>query len=187
MTNQNKEKIRDLIHTETEENINLAEVLMMSSNCAQNEIDDELHGMTLALFLRMSVTILFGYNMWSSTTGWKGKSKNSKDAYQNSYFTLNRIFCKDGFSISVQIGHSTYCSSENGYRKLGVDWEYAEWGFPSEHVELLEEDAEDPEDMTDSIGHSSVKLLQEVLDSHGGISWRKTFSREICKNAIEWE
>jgi len=187
MTNQNKEKIRDLIHTETEENINLAEALMMSDNCTQNEIDDELHGMTLALFLRMSVTILFGYEMWFNFNTRRSKFKNSKEAYRKLHFSLSRIYCKDGFSISIQIHYASHCSSENGYETLGVDWETAEWGFPSEHVDLLENDAHNIKDITDSIGHSSVKLLQEVLDSHGGISWRKTFSREICKNAIEWE
>ena len=90
------------------------------------------------------------------------------------FFPTPRLFCKDGFTISIQGHIGNYCSTENGYRKLGKYYKTLEWGFPSEHEELLVNDAEQEDDVTETVGSSTVELLQEVLDKHGGIDYAKT-------------
>lgn len=98
--------------------------------------------------------------------------------YDNTFFTVPRIHCKDGFNISIQIDNANYCSSENGYRKMGYEWKTAEWGFPSEPDELLIDSAEEPDNLCSTVGSASVELLQELIDKHGGIDYDKTFSTE---------
>ena len=76
--------------------------------------------------------------------------------YDNTWFFCPRIVCNDGFSISLQIHNSNYCSSENGYRTLGHTMETVEFGFPN----------------------------QEIIDKHGGIDWDKTVSIKEFNNLV---
>lgn len=113
--------------------------------------------MNLSQLLSYSTTLLF---------------KGDQIKYQDVLFSIPRIHCQDGFSISVQINKYSYCSSENGYRQLGKVWQTAEWGFTSEQEDLLASDGED-ENTTSAVGESTIELLQQVIDKHGGIDYSK--------------
>lgn len=107
---------------------------------------------------------------------------NGKKNYDKTHFTTPWIICKDGFSISIQVGSIHYCESENGYRTYGDTWVKAEWGFPSEPIDGEKYDCEmccckdfTDEDTTESVGCADVKDLQGLLDEHGGMDVIQTF------------
>lgn len=100
--------------------------------------------------------------------------------YQFNYFHLPRIYCKDGFNISVQVHEGSYSGSENGYRKFGSEWKIVEWGFPSEAIDSVKYNSES-EPTTNSVGSVEIELIDELLESHGGIDILATLS-----NATEW-
>lgn len=112
----------------------------------------------------MNLTLFFRLITMSVIQG--GKSFTFKERFSNeeiydkTYFFCPRVFAKDGFSVSLQIHTGSYCTSENGYRKLGHTWESVEWGFPSD------------------VGSISVEDLEILLDNHGGIDWERTISVE---------
>lgn len=96
--------------------------------------------------------------------------------YENSFFLCPRIVCSDGFNISLQISKGSYCSTENGYRKFGFYFKSVEWGFPSEQDPTL--------DHSDSVGNIDIADMQKICDSHGGIDWSKTLSKEACESLL---
>ena len=101
--------------------------------------------------------------------------------YDESFFLIPRIFCKDGFNISVQVNSSNYCGSENGVRTFGLDWKLVEWGFPSEHIDGKKYNAESSP-TTESVGdYVEIGLLDELCTEHGGIDLQKTLSEEYNK------
>lgn len=100
--------------------------------------------------------------------------------YQYNIFYLPRIYCKDGFNISVQVNDVSYSSSENGYRIFGKEWKLVEWGFPSEAIDSVKYNSES-ENTIDSVGSVEIELIDELLESHGGIDILATLS-----NATEW-
>lgn len=102
--------------------------------------------------------------------------------YEESFFLIPRIFCKDGFNISVQVNSSNYCGSENGVRTFGLDWKLVEWGFPSEPIDGDKFNAEDKNKTTESVGgYVEIGLLDELCTEHGGIDLQKTLSEEYKK------
>lgn len=102
--------------------------------------------------------------------------------YEESFFLIPRIFCKDGFNISVQVNSSNYCGSENGVRTFGLDWKLVEWGFPSEPIDGDKFNAEDKDKTTESVGgYVEIGLLDELCTEHGGIDLQKTLSEEYNK------
>lgn len=100
-------------------------------------------------------------------------------AVEKAHFFVPLIHCADGFTVSIQIHHMNYCSSENGYREYGTDWQTAEWGFPSEPDELLRESAETESDICGTVGQANLEILQTLIDKHGGIDWAATDERFI--------
>ena len=103
--------------------------------------------------------------------------------YKFNYFHLPRIYCKDGFNISIQVNEGNYCGSENGYRVFGKEWKLVEWGFPSQPISHKEFDAEceTDEETTNSVGSVEIEKIDELLESHGGIDILATLS-----NAHKW-
>lgn len=90
--------------------------------------------------------------------------------YNDNLFYLPRIYCKDGFNISVQVHNGSYSASENGYREFGYEWGRVEWGFPSQEIDNKEYCCEDLDaDTTNSVGSCDVKKLDGLLRYHGGI------------------
>ena len=58
-----------------------------------------------------------------------GNDVNAADErYTVGHYPLPRIYCKDGFNISIQVNSMNYCGSENGLREFGLDWKMVEWG-----------------------------------------------------------
>ena len=101
--------------------------------------------------------------------------------YEESFFLIPRIFCKDGFNISVQVNSSNYCGSENGVRTFGLDWKLVEWGFPSEHIDGKKYNAESSP-TTESVGaYVEVGLIDELCEKHGGVDLAKTLQEEYAK------
>ena len=103
--------------------------------------------------------------------------------YEFNYFHLPRIYCKDGFNISIQVNDRSYCGSENGYRKFGKEWKLVEWGFPSQLIshKLYMSECETDEETTNSVGSVETEHIDALLESHGGIDILTTLS-----NAHEW-
>lgn len=95
--------------------------------------------------------------------------------YQKNCIFLPRIYCNDGFSISVQVGHGHYCSSENGYRTFGYNWLIAEWGYPSEIIDAKYNPEE--ENTNKTVGYCAVSLLDDLVEEHGGIDLMATLSK----------
>ena len=90
---------------------------------------------------------------------------------------LPHIVCEDGFSMSVQVGYSLYCTP----KKVAKRYSAVEIGFPSEPEELIKEYAEfapfdeDTTDYTDTVyPYVPVKIVDKVLKKHGGINLTQT-------------
>ena len=89
--------------------------------------------------------------------------------------TLPHIICKDGFSMSVQVGYSLYSTP----KKVAKRYSAVEVGFPSEREPLIEDWAENLReealDYTDTVyPYVPVKVVNQVLKKHGGIDLVKT-------------
>jgi hypothetical protein len=104
-------------------------------------------------------------------------------SYDNSYFQLARIHCKDGFNVSIQINNGNYCETEMGYRKFGLDWQDVEFGLTSVHEEKLVRYSNNP-DTRGGVGKIDTDTLQEILDDHGGIDWEATLSHSACMHLL---
>lgn len=104
----------------------------------------------------------------------------SESNYPSNFFHLPRIYCADGFNISVQVNDGNYCGSENGYRKFGKEWKLVEWGFPSQAIDPKLFSAED-EETTNSVGCIEIEKIDALFTLHDGIDLVKTLS-----NAHEW-
>ena len=90
---------------------------------------------------------------------------------------LPHIVCEDGFTMSVQVGYSLYCTP----KKVAKRYSAVEIGFPSEPEELIKEYAEfapfdeDTADYTDTVyPYVPVKIVDKVLKKHGGINLTQT-------------
>lgn len=107
----------------------------------------------------------------------------NKRNYQFNYFHLPRIYCEDGFNISIQVNSGSYCGSENGYRQFGSLWELVEWGFPSQAIDCRLYDAECDTDAetVNSVGSVEIEKIDELLEQHNGIDMIATLS-----NAHQW-
>jgi hypothetical protein len=116
--------------------------------------------------------------------------------YDNTYFFCPKVWAKDGFHVSLQCHHSSYCSSENGYRQLGHTMETVEFGYPSEDDVLLhpyseghfyDEDDQETAAFTavGTVGQIPVSVLEELFAKRGGIDWEKTISVESFNNLVK--
>ena len=78
-----------------------------------------------------------------------------------------RVICKDGFSLSVQAHDGAYCSPRDND---AYPYSLVEVGFPSEEPELIMKFCEDSSDPTETVyGYVPVKLVENLIDLHGGI------------------
>ena len=115
------------------------------------------------------------------------KSYNARELFPG-YTLVNirpRIVCKDGFNISVQASENHYCSPRINTSD-GSTYTEVECGYPSEmaripYDQLTENDfqsyAEDPHSLTKSVyGYVPVHVVDNLLNSHGGIDVERTFA-----------
>ena len=179
---QDLNKINNLINTEDVDNQLLAHALLIGKGMTEVEANQKVYGLSLRLYLRLVTTLIFQSRMLTYFKDYNGQAfETLPKAYQYMYFSVPKIICMDGFDISIQINNGNYCESDNGYRKLGKTWIKAEWGFPSEEEPLLLNDAEDGQTL-ESVGSSTIELLQQVIDKHGGINWQATLDLDQIKD-----
>lgn len=88
------------------------------------------------------------------------------------YQQRNRIFCKDGFNISVQGSAGHYCQPRYDVK----EYSSVELGFPSEEEILINEYAENVLNPTETVyGWTPIDVIEKVIEKHGGIDIDKTF------------
>lgn len=77
-----------------------------------------------------------------------------------------RLYCNDGFSISVQASEFRECYPQlNGVQ----DYESVELGYPSSEDELINEYAEGV-DYTETVyGYVPIEVVEKLIKKHGGI------------------
>lgn len=82
---------------------------------------------------------------------------------------VNRLYCNDGFSMSVQAHDGAYCNPR--VDPDSTDYYFSvEIGFPSEKEDLIMEYAEDYDRPTETVyGYVPVGAVAQVIEKHGGI------------------
>ena len=103
------------------------------------------------------------------------------DTYARNYFFLPRVFCVDGFNISIQVNNGNYCGSENGTRTFGTDWKTVEWGFPSEDIDPEKYYAENEDTITTVGSYVPMNTMEELIEEHGGIDLQRTLKEHMSK------
>ena len=97
---------------------------------------------------------------------WLRNTYNVDDEYGYQK-TRPRVFCNDGYNISIQAGSGIYCTPRAN-REDGMYFT-VELGFPSEEDELINEYAECT-DYTETIyAYVPVEVVEKLLRKHGGI------------------
>lgn len=104
----------------------------------------------------------------------KGNFDTLERAYDAAFFLIPRLYCKDGFNISVQVNNANYCGSENGTRTFGLDWQFVEWGYPSSHIDGKKYNAESSPTTESVGGYVEVDLIDELCEQHGGFDYLRT-------------
>ena len=101
-----------------------------------------------------------------------------RENYSKYFFIIPKIYCNDGFKVSIQVHNGAYCSSENGYREFGLDWREVEWGYPSEP---LTDEKYNPEDEagTSVGGYVPIEIMEELIEQHGGIDLKTTLEKYL--------
>jgi hypothetical protein len=84
-----------------------------------------------------------------------------------------KIVCMDGFKMSVQGHEMTYSIP----KKVGIEFEAMEIGFPSQQEDLIIEFIDRPgHEPTQSVyGFIPINLIEQVIEKHGGIDEQATF------------
>lgn len=132
--------------------------------------------MTLTEYIN---TMAFGIIYGLTDNGIECTRMSMEKVYDNNYFHLPRVYCKDGFNISIQICQSSFSGSENGIRKFGIDWKLVEWGFPSQPIDA-EKYMCDGSETTNSIGaYVQIELMEELIEEHGGIDLQTTLQKKM--------
>ena len=84
-----------------------------------------------------------------------------------------KIFCKDGFSMSVQgsFGHySQPRSNESVFSEMEI-------GYPNKEEPLIMKYAENEGIPTETVyGYVPCDIIEKVIEKHGGIDIEKTFN-----------
>lgn len=85
-----------------------------------------------------------------------------------------RLFCNDGYSVSVQDSECHYCYPRlNGLQS----YDKVELGFPSEKDELIDEYGGYGSDRVGTIyGYVPIEIVEKLIEKHGGIKGGKTMS-----------
>lgn len=97
------------------------------------------------------------------TANWKRKSYKDTDV-------IPRVFCKDGYNLSVQCHRAAHCKFNNTPINEYSLFPYAE--KVGEDIIMAETDSED----LNQYGIDTIEDIQELIDKHGGIDIDKTLS-----------
>lgn len=107
-------------------------------------------------------------------------TENVVNCYNNNLLYIPRIYCKDGFNISIQIHNGNYCRSENGHREYGLQWKEVEWGYPSKILKNTERYNNEEPNTTNTVGgYVDINIMDELLVSHGGIDVTRSIEQFI--------
>lgn len=95
-----------------------------------------------------------------------------------------RLICEDGYSVSVQASRFHYCSP----RIDGADnYESVELGYPNQEDSLINDYAED-DTYTDTVyGCVPVKVVNKLIEKHGGITNMEIYDNKVTKILKSWE
>jgi len=126
--------------------------------------------MTLTEYIN---TMAFGIIYGLSGNGIECTRMSMEKTYNSKYFYLPRVYCKDGFSISIQIDNGHYCGSENGIRTFGIDWKLVEWGYPSQSVTI------NGTTLVEDCDYVPIELMDELIEKHGGIDLQTTLQKKM--------
>ena len=118
-----------------------------------------------------------------------GEKNNIEHLYTlRKYHIRQRVFCNDGFDISIQGNEGAYCSP----RMFTDDYSSMELGYPSEKEDLLLEFAEEPDNPINTVyGYVPFDIIEKIIEKHGGINIMKTIEKctepniEIYRKRIE--
>ena len=81
---------------------------------------------------------------------------------------LPKVVCKDGFTVSMQVGEGLYSTPRTANAK---HYEAVELGYPSAGDSLISPYAEDGDRETDTVyPYVPIDVVNELFESHGGIS-----------------
>ena len=90
-----------------------------------------------------------------------------KIEYGHYQATRPRVYCNDGYSVSIQAGQGMYCTPRENLKE--GDYKTVELGFPSEKDELINEYAE-CENYTETVyGYVPIEVVEKLLEKHGGM------------------
>lgn len=79
---------------------------------------------------------------------------------------LERLECRDGFSVSMQASTFHYCSP----RDNAGPYTHVELGYPYPADEMLMPYAEDKNDPTGTVyGHVPLEVVARLVAAHGGL------------------
>ena len=82
------------------------------------------------------------------------------------YKTYERVFCSDGYNVSIQAGDGKYCHPRDDYGP----YTEVELGFPNQPDPMLDGYAEDGNaDPTDTVyPYVPVRIVRDLVVKHGG-------------------
>jgi hypothetical protein len=105
----------------------------------------------------------------------------SNDYIKSEYICIRpKIFCNDGFSLSVQGAYGSYSwprkDKANHYSEMEI-------GYPSEKEPILTEYGEDQfeedsDEYSDIYHYVPIEVINKVLLKHGGIDYEKTLGQK---------
>lgn len=78
---------------------------------------------------------------------------------------IPKVFCADGFSVSIQASSSHRCEPQSDFGP----WTEFELGYPSEADEVIAQYAESPDRPTDTVyEYVPVGIVEALIAKHGG-------------------
>jgi len=85
----------------------------------------------------------------------------------NNQFIRPRVYCEDGYSISIQANDCAYCVPRANGRAY---YESFELGYPSDTDDLIDRYSEDPTNLLGTVyPYIDWIIVEKLLDKHGGI------------------
>lgn len=100
---------------------------------------------------------------------------HEKEDFERRFHVRKRIYCKDGFNLSVQANEGAYCAPRRMIKGNKETYYEAEIGYPSEVEPLIIEFAEEPVYTKTVYPYVPTNIIEQVLEKHGGIDVEKTF------------
>ena len=80
-----------------------------------------------------------------------------------------RLYCKDGYSVSIQCSYYNYCEPRENLADCSLYTSF-ELGFPDTSDELLDEYAEDDGELLDTVyPYVPREVVEALIAKHGGI------------------